>query len=70
MKKKTPNLKNIKKKISEKKKKKKNVGETLEIMEKTVAYNKMFKIFFRLHQKLIKENQNQNLKKVLLKKYI
>ena len=49
---------------------KKNAGETLEIMENIVAYNKMFKNFFRLHQKLIKEDQNQNLKKVLLKKYI
>ena len=53
-----------------KQKKKKNAGETLEIMEKIVAYNKMFQNFFRLHQKLIKENQNQNLKKLLLKKYI
>ena len=70
MKDRTSNLKDIIKKMSETEKKKKNVGETLEIMEKTVAYNKMFKIFFRLHQKLIKENQNQNLKKVLLKKYI
>ena len=69
MKDRTSNLKDIIKKLSETEKKK-NVGETLEIMEKTVAYNKMFKIFFRLHQKLIKENQNQNLKKVLLKKYI
>ena len=41
------------------------VDETLKIIEDILDYNKGAKIFFRLHQKLIKENQNQHLKKVL-----
>ena len=53
----------IKKKAKEKKSK--SVDETLKIIEDILDYNKGAKIFFRLHQKLIKENQNQHLKKVL-----
>ena len=46
-------------------KEKKNIKETLKIIEKILDYNKMLKIFFIVHQKLIKENQNQSLKKAL-----
>ena len=53
----------IKKKMNEKEKK--NVDETLKIMEKILDYNKNAQIFFIVHQKLIKESQNQRLKKVL-----
>ena len=53
----------IKKKAKEKKNK--SVDETLNIIEDILDYNKGAKNFFRLHQKLIKENQNQHLKKVL-----
>ena len=38
--------------------KKKNADETLNIIEKILDCNKMFKKFFSLHHKFIKENQN------------
>ena len=47
-----------------KKKKKKNVQETLEIINKITDYNIHSQNFFIVHQKLIKKNQNQSLKKV------
>ena len=47
-----------------------NADETLEIIKEILHYNKNAQKFFLLHQKLIKENQNQNLKKALQKKYI
>ena len=45
------------------------MDETLKIIEDIFDYNKGAKNFFRLHQKLIKENQNQHLKKVLQRGY-
>ena len=48
-----------------KKKKDENADETLEIIKKILDYNKNAQNFFILHQKLIKENQNQRLKEVL-----
>ena len=41
----------------------KNADETL--LKKFLIIIKMLKIIFSLHQKLIKKNQNQKLKKVL-----
>ena len=43
----------------------KNVKGTLEIIRKILDYNKNAQDFFNAHQMLIKENQNQRLKKVL-----
>ena len=40
-----------------------NADETLKIIEEIHDYNKNAQKIFRLHQELIKENQNQNLKK-------
>ena len=61
-------LKDRIKRMSEKEKKKdKNADETLKITKKFLITIKMFKKLFSLHQKLIKENQNQRLKKVLQK---
>ena len=52
--------------MSDKEEKDKNANETLErLLEKFLIIIKMLKIFFIVHQKLIKENQNQRLKKVL-----
>ena len=62
------NLKDRIKKMSETEKK--NAEETLKIIEEILDYNENAQKNFRLHQKLIKENQNQNLKKVLQKEYI
>ena len=58
-------LKDWIKRMSEKEKKDKNAGETLKIIKKILDYNKEPQNFFIMHQKLIKENQNQRLKKVL-----
>ena len=60
-------LKDRIKRMSEKEKKEKNVDETLTITKKFLITINMFKKLFSLHQKLIKENQNQILKKVLQK---
>ena len=52
--------------MSDKEEKDKNANETLErLLEKLSIIIKMLKNFFIVHQKLIKENQNQRLKKVL-----
>ena len=40
-----------------------NADETLKIIEEILDYNKNAQKFFWLHQELINENQNQNLKK-------
>ena len=40
---------------------KKNADETLEIIRKFLTAIKMLKIFFIVHQKFIKDNQNQKL---------
>ena len=40
-----------------------NADETLKIIEEILDYNKNAQKFFLLHQELINENQNQNLKK-------
>ena len=53
--------------MSETEKKNRNADETLKITEEILDYSKKVQKFFQLHQKLIKENQNQNLKKVLQK---
>ena len=58
-------LKDRIKKMSNKEKKDKIVDETLEIIKKFLIKIKKLKKFFMVHQKLIKENQNQRLKKVL-----
>ena len=58
-------LKDRIKKTSETEKKYKKADETLEIIKKILDYNKNAQKNFSLHQKLIKENQNQNLKKAL-----
>ena len=50
-----------------KKKKNKNVKETLEIIRKNLDYNKNAQNFFHRASKVGKKNQNQNLKKVLQK---
>ena len=60
-------LKDRIKRMSEKEKKDKNADETLKITKKFLITINMFKKLFSLHQKLIKENQNQILKKVLQK---
>ena len=60
-------LKDRIKRMSEKEKKDKNADETLTITKKFLITINMFKKLFSLHQKLIKENQNQILKKVLQK---
>ena len=60
-------LKDRIKRMSEKEKKEKNVDETLTITKKFLITINMFKKLFSLHEKLIKENQNQRLKKVLQK---
>ena len=59
------NLKDRIKEMNETEKKYKNVDETLEIIKKFLITRKMLKKFFSMHQKLINENQNQNLKKTL-----
>ena len=53
--------------MSETEKKNRNADETLKIIEEILDYSKKVQKFFQLHQKLIKEHQNQNLKKVLQK---
>ena len=53
--------------MSETEKKNRNADETLKITEEILDYSKKVQKFFQLHQKLIKEHQNQNLKKVLQK---
>ena len=53
------------KNMSEKEKVDKNADETLEIINKILDYNKEAQNFFIVQQKLIKENQNQRLKKLL-----
>ena len=55
------NLKEKIKEMSETEKKNKSADEILKIIEAILDYKKMLKIFFRLHQELIKENQNKNL---------
>ena len=57
-------LKDKIKKMSEKEKNDKNVDETLKIIRKILDYNKEAQKVFIVHQKLIKENQNQILKKL------
>ena len=54
------NLKERIKKMSEKENKNKNADETLEIIKRITDYNKDAQKVFSLHQKLIKENQNEN----------
>ena len=44
---------------------KKNDDETLQIINEILDYSKNAQKIFSLHQKLIKENQNRRLKKVL-----
>ena len=61
------NLKDNKRNEWNRKKYIKNTDETLKIIKKFLTAIKMLKRFFHLHQMLIKENQNQNLKKVLQK---
>ena len=61
------NLKDNKRNEWNRKKYIKNTDETLKIIKKFLTAIKMLKKFFHLHQMLIKENQNQNLKKVLQK---
>ena len=58
-------LKDWIKRMSEKEKKDKNADETLKIIKNILDYNKDARNFFIEHQKLIKVNQNQWLKKVL-----
>ena len=58
-------LKDRIKTMSGKEKKDKNADEILEIIKKIIDYNTDAQNFFIIHQKLIKENQNQRLKKVL-----
>ena len=54
--------------MSEAEKKNENADETLKRLQKKFLITiKMLKKYFSLHQKLIKENQNQRLKKVLQK---
>ena len=53
--------------IDETEKKNKNADETLKIIEEILDYSKKVQKLFQLHQELIKEHQNQNLKKVLQK---
>ena len=55
------------KRMNEKEKIDKNADETLKIIKKILDYNREPQKFFIMHQKLIKENQNQRLKKVLQK---
>ena len=56
-----------KKKKMRKRKKKKSADEILKIIEEILDYNKNAQKIFWFHQKLIKKNQNQNLKKALQK---
>ena len=53
--------------MSKTEKKKKNADDTLTIIKKIFDYNKNDQKMFQkmLHQKLVKKNQNQRLKKVL-----
>ena len=53
------------KRMSEKEKKDKNADEILEIIEKTLDYNKDAQNYFHRTGKVDKKNQNQGLKKVL-----
>ena len=46
-------------------KEKKTLRRHYRLLEKFLIIIKMLKVFFIVHQKLIKENQNQRLKKVL-----
>ena len=46
-------------------KKNKNADETLKTIKKFLITTKMLKKIFCLHQKMIKGNRNQNLKKEL-----
>ena len=56
-------LENRIKEINEKEKK--TLRRHYRLLEKFLIIIKMLKVFFIVHQKLIKENQNQRLKKVL-----
>ena len=58
-----PDLENRIKEINEKEKK--TLRRHYRLLEKFLIIIKMLKVFFIVHQKLIKENQNQRLKKVL-----
>ena len=60
-------LKDRIKEMSKTEKKKKNADDTLTIIKKILDYNKNDQKMFQkmLHQKLVKKNQNQRLKKVL-----
>ena len=51
--------------VNDKEKKYENAKKTLEINNKIIDYNNNAQSFFIMHQKLIKKNQNQRLKKVL-----
>ena len=61
------NLQDRIKEMSETEKQYNNADETLEIIKKVLITIKMLKNFFSMHQKLIKKNQNQDLKKALQK---
>ena len=56
-------LKDRVKRMGDKEKKDKNVNDTLEVIKSILITIRMLKIFFIVHQKLIKENQNQRLKR-------
>ena len=58
------------KKTSEKEKEIKMLMRHQRLLKKFLSTIKMLKKVFCLHQKLIKENQNQRLQKVLQKEYI
>ena len=55
----------LKDRIERMSEKEKTVDETLEIIEKFLITIKKLRNFFIVHKKLIKENQNQRLKKAL-----
>ena len=55
----------IKDRISDLKDRIKKMSETLSIIKIFLIMIKILKKYFSLHQKLVKENQNQNLKKAL-----
>ena len=56
--------------MSEKEKEIKMLIRRYRLLKKFLSTIKMLKKVFCLHQKLIKENQNQRLQKVLQKEYI
>ena len=63
-------LKDKIKKMSEKEKEIKMLMRHQRLLKKFLSTIKILKKVFCLHQKLIKENQNQRLQKVLQKEYI